>query len=334
MKLSGAAVDRFIKGQGAETTSAVLLYGPNYGMISDSARAILARGGGEATELRGSAILDDPASLNDAAYASSLFGGGAPVYVRDATEKLATLLEELLGAPDPQRNLIVIEASELTPKSKLRALFETAPHLAAIACYEEKGEALAARLSSYMTESGYRLLPEASDYIVDRLPGDRAAQNSEMEKLILYAGDKKEIGLKEAIATIGDAAEIEVYDLPWLVFSGEAPAADKALARLHEANTSEIQILRALLSHAMRLHAAQSSIRAGQSQSQAMESLRPPVWRSDQGRFQQNLRRWTLPALTKTITALTECERLCKSTGYPGPALMRQLATQIGQRVL
>lgn len=334
MKLSGTAADRFIAGQGTPGSSAVLLFGPNYGMIQDHARALLLRCGGEATELRGSSVVDDPASLHDAAYASSLFGGGAPVFVREANDKIAALCDELLHTPDTQRNFIVIEAGELTPKSKLRALFENAPHLAAIACYEEKGEALAARLNNYMAEAGYKLLPEAADYIVDRLPGDRAAQNSEMEKLLLYAGDKKEIGLKEAIATIGDAAEIEVYDLPWLVFGGDAPAADKALTRLAEANTSEIQILRALLSHAMRLHAAQSNIRAGQSQSAAMENLRPPVWRSDQGKFQLQLRRWSLPALTKSITALTDCERLCKSTGYPGQALMRQLATQLGQRVL
>lgn len=333
MKLTGSAIDRFLRTPD-ERISAVLVFGPNYGLIQEHAKALLARSGGEISEMRGSQVQDEPALLHDAAYASSLFGGGAPIFLREATDKIFATLNEILEQPDPARNFIVVEAGELTPKSKLRALFENTPHLAAIACYAETGEQLAQRLKEAAAEQNCHISSDALDYIIDRLPGDRAAQRQEMEKLLLYVGDGNEITIRDAMACIGDAADVEVFDLPWQVFSGEGPVVDKSLTRLAEESTADILMLRTLLGHALKLHQAQSAIRGGQSQSMAMQSLRPPIFRNQESKFQLQLRRWPLPALTKAIGALNEAERQCKSTGYPSAAIVRQLAIQLTQKTL
>lgn len=333
MKLTGSAIDRFLRAPDP-AIQAVLVFGPNYGLIRDHAQTLLDRNGGEVSELRGMQIQDDPAALHDAAYASSLFGGGAPIFVREASDKITATLESVLEGSDAARNFIVVEAGELTPKSKLRALFENTPHLAAIACYAETGEQLAQKLKDMAAEQGCTIAPEALDYMIERLPGDRAAQRQEMDKLALYTGSGNMITLKEAMACIGDAADVDVFDLPWQVFNGDGLVVDKTLGRLIEESTADILILRTLLGHAVKLHQAQSAIRNGQSQSQAMQGVRPPIFRNMESKFQNHLRRWPLPALTRAIGALNEAERQCKSTGYPGTAIVRQLATQLTQKVL
>ena len=337
MKISSASAARFIAAPDTKI-GGVLLYGPDHGLVHSYARQLL-KDRGETTELRGEIVQHDPAALHDAAYGSSLFagmdGGGSAIYLREVSERTLSAIEATLGSSDASRNFIVVEAGELTSKSKLRAFFESNSHLAAIGCYAESGEQLGRTLSAAALVQKARFNPEALDYVIERMPPDREAQLQELDKLLTYVGAdgtaEKTISLRDVLATIGDAAEEDVYDLPWQVFGGEAQLTDRAVARLKEEGASEIQILRALLTHALKLHQVQSLVDAGQSQSQAISSLRPPLFDRDKQRIGAQLRRWRLPQLTRAISAINEAERLSKSTGYPAGVLLGQLCLQLSQ---
>ncbi len=341
MKISSASAVRFIAAPDTKI-GGVLLYGPDHGLVHSYARQLL-KGRGETTELRGETVQHDPAALHDAAYGSSLFagmdGGGSAIYLREVGERTLPALEATLGGSDASRNFIVVEAGELTSKSKLRAFFESNPHLAAIGCYAETGEQLGRTLSAAALAHKACFNPEALDYVIERMPPDREAQLQELDKLLTYVGAdakneksaEKTISLRDVLATIGDAAEEDIYDLPWQVFGGEAVGTDRAVARLKEEGASEIQILRALLTHALKLHQVQSLVDAGQSQSQAISSLRPPLFDRDKQRIGAQLRRWRLSALTRAISAINEAERLSKSTGYPGGVILGQLCLQLAK---
>ena len=344
MKVVTSSAARFIADPGVHI-GGVLLYGPDHGLVHAYARQLL-KERGETVELRGETVQHDPAALYDAAYGSSLFAGmaadgkgGSAIWLRETGERTLPAIEATLADSDAGRNFIVVEAGELTGKSKLRAFFETNPHLAAVGCYAETGEQLGRTLSSAALLQKARFNPEALDYVIARMPPDREAQLQELEKLLTYVGadgaGEKTITLKDVLATIGDAAEEDVYDLPWLVFGGpekdNVADADRALARLKEEGTSEIQILRALLAHALKLHQVQSLVDAGQTQGQAISSLRPPLFDRDKQRIGAQLRRWRLPALTRAVSAINEAERLSKSTGYPAGVLLGQLCLQLAQ---
>ena len=332
MKLIGPAAARFVAARD-ENIGGVLVFGADHGLARDYARQLLQ--GSETTELTADQIQHDSALLHDSAYGGSLFGGATPVFIRGAGERALPALEEVLAKSDAARSLIVVEAGELTSKSKLRQFFETHAHLAAINCLAETGEALAKTIQRLAAVQGAKFAPEALDYVTGRLPPDRLAQLQELDKLLLYVGafDKKDvtITLRDALATIGDAAEQDVYELPWLVFGSESAATDRALTRLAEEGTSEIQILRGLVSHALKLHQVQSLVDSGHTQGQAMGAIRPPLYDRDRARLSQQLRRWRLPAATRAVSALNEAERLMKSTGYPSGPLLGQLCLQLSQ---
>lgn len=330
MKLSGPAIERFAVRPEAGVGGA-LVYGANYGLgqelISKMCRA-LSGGGTQSTaqEWRASDVLADPARARDALYAGSLFGDAQVLWVRDATDKITDLLAEWLSETDDKRGFVIVEAGELGPKSRLRALFENTPHLAALPCYIEKGADLARTITDLLRAENITLSPAARDYLVQRAPADRLALRGEVERLSLYMGAGSTVELEAARACLGDAADADQFDLPWLVFDGQTMATDRALDRLFGEQTSGVAIIRALLAHALKLHVAQSLVTAGQNKAQAIGAIKPPIFKNQQARFEQHLQRWSLPRLTQAICRLQDCELKCKSTGYPEVALVRQAA--------
>jgi DNA polymerase III subunit delta len=279
----------------------------------------------EPDEMTAAECIATPSKLHDAAHSTSLFGDKTVVWVRDATDKFTDVCAAALEDADLGRNFIIIEAGDLG-KGRLRRLFEGAEHLAAIPCYVEKGADLERTIADMLGAEGITLSGDARHYLADRAPADRLALRADLERLILYAGQGAKVDLQMAQACLGDAADADAFDLPWMVFDGKVMEADKALTRLEGEGTTGIALLRPLLSHAMKLHVVQSQIAAGQPQGVAIGSVRPPLFDSVKPRFSQQLRRWPLPRLTQAIQRLHETELQCKSTGYPADMLVRQIA--------
>lgn len=324
MKLAGSNIDRFVD-KPAAGVNGFLIYGPNYGLGQEFITRLSRTLGGELTELRGSDLLENPARVHDMAYASSLFGGQNLIWLREVTDKATDALKELLGTPDDKRNSIIIEAGELTTKSRLRLLFEQQDHLAALPCYIEKGADLARTLNSLLKAENITLTAEARDYLVERAPADRLALRGEVERLVLFAGAGCTVDLDTARTCLGDAAEAEIFELPWLVFDGKTADTDRTLTRLFGEQTSGVAIIRSLISHSLKLHHVQAHCSGGTSASSAIESLRPPLFYNQKDRFAAQLGRWSLPRLTQAISRLQDTELKCKSTGFPEEPLVRQL---------
>ncbi|MGE3769805.1 MAG: DNA polymerase III subunit delta [Bdellovibrionales bacterium] len=306
--------------------NAILVYGANYGLGQEYISRTLRALGAEADEISASDCIDKPARLNDATRSTSLFGDKSAIWVREATDKFTDLCKELLENPDPERNFVIVEAGELGTKSRLRKLFEDTGHLAALPCYVERGADLERTISELLGAENITLTGEARHYLADRAPADRLALRADLERLALYAGKDARVDLTMARACLGDAADADAFDLPWMVFDGKVAETDTALTRLEGEGASGIMLLRLLLGHALKLHMVQSLIAGGQNANEAMKSIRPPLFYNQTGRFQQQLRRWTLPRLTQAVSRLHETELQCKSTGYPADLLVRQLA--------
>jgi DNA polymerase-3 subunit delta len=60
--------------------------------------------------------------------------------------------------------------------------------------------------------------------------------------------------------------------------------------------------------------------------------LKPPVFYKLVGRFNDQLDRWTEPALAQALNRLTEAERACKRTGAPAEALAHRALMQVAQQ--
>jgi DNA polymerase-3 subunit delta len=230
------------------------------------------------------------------------------VRINGVTDGQAKVIEDFLESHRDSRNtLVIFEAGELPGRAALRKLFEAAPHAAVIACYHDSGGDLKAVIQAQLSAAGKTAAPGALAYLEQSLGGDRGATRSEVEKLILYAGDNSRIEVEDAMASVGHSAGIELDDLNHAIAEGDAKAIERQLD-LNLTETAPIMILRGLARHFLKLHGAVGRLEAGLPMPEAMVTLNSPMFWRDRPRLEKQCRRWSSRAIALALQKIGETE--------------------------
>ncbi|MCH8111536.1 MAG: DNA polymerase III subunit delta [Proteobacteria bacterium] len=337
VKITAREADRFVRHAPAAEMAAVLIYGPDDGLVRERATQLVdAVLGGERdpfrfTELMASELNADPARLRDEAASLSLAGGRRLVLVRGAGDALADDLAALLddGACEA---LVVCEAGNLPAQSRLRKAFERADHAAAVPCYADAARDVARIVEAAVHAAGLKIDGAAVAYLAEWLGADRGLTRQEVEKLVLFKGEGRgPISEEDARACVGDGTGLALEDLVYAAADGESALLDGRLARSFREGNDAVAVLRRTASHLQRLQLTLAALESGASPDEGMGRLRPPVFFQRKAAFTRQIRRWTSAHVTGALDIITEAELQCKSTGFPaeaicGRALMRVAA--------
>ena len=338
MKIEPRQVEAFLKKPDPKIRG-VVIYGNDDGLVAERAAALAKticddlKDPFRVVDIAGDTLKGDPARLADEFGAMSLMGGRRVIRVRPAGEESATALENLAAASAGDA-LIIIEGGNLTPRSTLRTLAETEPTLAALPCYMDNEAALEGLVESSARAQGLSVEPDALEWIVERLGGDRGQTRSEIDKLLLYKGTEqgKAIALDDAMAVLGDTASIGIDDVIAATFDGEPVALDRALDRVFAEGGNPVQLVRSLQRHVDQLHIVASHASKGGNLEGAMFKARGlPRGGPVRQRFERHLRGWPLPRLSAALTRILEAEIECKRTGLPHEAIARRLCLGLAQ---
>ena len=330
MKLTASRIQGFVSGYIAKPDPklrAILVYGPDAGLVRERAECLAKSVAPDLDDpfrvmtLPGSALTADPARLNDEMAALSFTGGRRLVRIKDAGDALGGVFAGLLRDPPEGDSVAIAEAGDLAGRSALRRAFESAKNAVAVPCYADGVGELAALVTSVLASHKITAAPDAREYLVTRLGGDRGLSRAELEKLALYAGEGGKIGLEDAIACVGDSAALSVDDAVFAAAEGDAPALERALQRAFQEGESAVGIVKAAMRHFEKLHLAGSRIAGGMSADAALQSLRPPVFFKHQERFLGEIRQWPPRRAAMALSVLLEAERQCKTTGFPDHAI-------------
>lgn len=338
MKIEARQVESFLKKPDPKVRG-VVIYGNDDGLVAERA-VTLARSVCEdlkdpfrVVDIAGEVLKQDPARLADEFGALSMMGGRRVIRVRPAGEESVAALENLVEAVAGDA-LIIVEASNLTPRSNLRTLAETEPSLAALPCYMDNEAALEGLVESAARSQGMSVDPEALEWIVQRLGGDRGQTRGEIDKLLLYKGTDagKSITLEDAMAVLGDTASIGIDDVIAATFDGEVVALDRALDRVFAEGGNPVQLVRSLQRHADQLHLVSGHVAKGANLEGALFKARGlPRGGPVRQRFERHLRGWPLPRLSAAVSTILEAEIDCKRTGLPHEAIARRLCLRLSQ---
>lgn len=335
MKVAANRADAFARNPD-NGVRAVLVYGPDDGLVRARGEA-LAKAVAEdpndpfrVADLTMASLRDDPALLADEAAAIALTGGRRVVRLRDAGEAAVIALEAFLE-DSPGDALVVVQAGNLNPRSKLRKLFEDAKNAAALACYADDERTLDQLVRTTLEAEGITVAREAMDYLTANLGADRGLSLAELEKLAIYVGPGGRVEFDDAVAAIGNSSALSLDDVAFAAAGGDPLAADRALARSYESGTSPVAVLRALSRHLMRLQLARAKVDGGATPDIALRSLRPPIFFKRTGPFRQQLGTWTGPRLAQALDLVLEAERQCKQTGMPDTALCGRTVLQVAR---
>jgi DNA polymerase-3 subunit delta len=329
MKIEAGRIDGFLK---SPSLSIVLLFGPDGGLVAERGLTLARSVEGAMHDPFRFAELHSPdaQTLLGEATAAALTGGRRVVRVRDAHETLLKAVEML--AKDPPDALVILEAGELTGKSKLRAACEKSAAAAAIACYAIDSARLPQAVTARLRAHNIAIDTDAAAWVANNIPGEEGPLRQAVELLTLYAGTEPRLTLADVSAALADGGGDSMQDAVDATVSGDPAAVDHALALAYDEGVSPVGILRMLLSELSRLRVAAGAIAEGASVAEAMGSIRPPVFFRRQKLVTHALSIWSVPALTEAIRAALTAETACKQTHIPDHAYCRQTMLGLASR--
>jgi DNA polymerase-3 subunit delta len=327
VKIEAGRVDGFLKNPSA---GVVLVYGPDAGLVAERGLALVKSALGGVDDPFRYAEIFDPARLLEEATASSLMGGRRVVRLRDAGEAAVKPVEALLKTQADA--LVVLEAGDLTPKSKLRALAEKSPGMAAVACYAVDAARLPKVIGDRLRALGVTIDTDAASWVANNIVGEEGAIRQAVELLYLYAGAAARLSLADVSAALADGGESSIQEAVDATLTGDPAGADRAVSLAYEEGVSPVALVRVLLGELMRLRVMAAGITPGGSVSEAVGAMRPPVFFKRVPVVTKALGVWNVAALTGAITAALTAEAACKTTHVPDQAYCRQMFLGLASR--
>lgn len=309
--------DRFVKAP-PRGVVAFLFYGTDPGLVTERGERLarLLAGdkavSGEILRLDESDLSGAPDRLAIELRTIPMFAGRPIVRLAAPSLSRPEPVIELIDG-EPLAGVLIVEAGNLKPDSKLRKAFAEAPSAAAIACYGDDGEALGRVVSELFGVEKIVLSPPARAHLLELLGADRALSRSEIEKLALYVGPGGEATIEDIDAIVGDASGLVIDDLVMATTAGESAVALRLSTKLVDAGESPQLVVLMLLRHLLRLHQLRSTVDSGTPFDMAMRGLRPPPHFRFHAALQRQTSAWTIDMLARAIQRAqiaSRCARL------------------------
>jgi DNA polymerase III subunit delta len=328
--LKGAAIETYLKRPDPARPIA-LLFGPDAGLVSERAQALIAASVADLSDpfglvrLEGDELAADPARLVDEALTVSLFGGRRGIWVKAGSRDCVRAVEALLRVAlrDCQ---IVIEAGDLRRNAPLRSVCERAPTVAVIACYADAERDLVRLIDSELRTEGLAITNEARAALVGLLGADRTASRGELRKLTLYARGKSGVDIDDVMAVVADASALALDAIVDAAFTGRPAEVETQWARARAAGTAPGRVLSAALREAAQLHRARLAVEAGEPLGAAADTIVSAAQFRRRPAVETALKLWTAARLERLMDQLATATLEQRRLSGPGAALADALA--------
>lgn len=297
-----------------------LVYGPDAGLVHEVARRLIrhfcanadSRDDGNSSAanlitLEMSEIDADPGRLAVEARNSSLFGDLPLIRVRAATKALAAPVEDLLK--DMPEAVIIVEAANLLPKDKLRALTEASPEARTLPCYADNSKTVSQLIRDHFDKQAIEIDTAAIALLSDTLGNDREITRRELEKLTLFAIDSKRLTQDDIIDLCGDNTMIAMDRIVDSTGTGHAAKLEDALNRAYSSGIDSQRILGAALNHFVWLRDVRAQVDGGAPISGVFSRARPRPHFSRKTTLEQQVRLWSDEALGKAAARILDATK-------------------------
>jgi DNA polymerase-3 subunit delta len=310
--LKGAEIESFVA-RPDNTRPIVLLFGPDGGLVSERAEAIVKASVDDPADpfalvrLDGDLLAQDPARLVDEAGTVGLFGGRRAIWIKAGSRNIVPAVEALIETKLVDTR-VVIEAGDLRRGVGLRALCEKARSVAAIPCYSDTERDLARLIDDEVRAGGLTIAPDARATLVALLGGDRRASRAELRKLTLYAAGTERIELEDVAAVVADASALALDAIIDAAFGGKPAELETQFAKARAAGTAASTIIGAALRQVEKLHAIRLVVENGAGVTEALERMDPTLHFRRKPLVEAALRSWTVERLARVMAQLAEAE--------------------------
>lgn len=332
MKAKPSQIEALSK-QICSTFKIALIHGADFGIVEDCAQKIIKmivpqRDEFSFIKITKQQLKENPARLLDEGNSISFLGGRKLIWLKDADNLIVSAIEDYLNYIQSD-TFLLITADTLQKSSALRNLAENAPDALEIACYADEDKDIRLLISSVLRDKGFVVDADVLNLLAERLTENRIATQSELEKLAVYVGDKKNISCHDVEAVISKPQAATFDDLCHCTALGKQKEADNILKNLLTNGEASVTIVRVLTAHFNKLLLAVDLLENGVSK----EDIIKKVLRANQFKQKEvmltEIYLWKKVYLIKVLQSLLEAEKQTKTTELPAELVVERLITTI-----
>ena len=286
---------------------------------------------GAAVKALKASVAPDPFNLNEldaesaeeavsAANTPPVFSDRRLVLVRGSRmpAEARRALAEYLADPLPSTTL-VLQSDDKKPDAKDAVANAAAKHGGVVVFAPLGEDEAAARLTQEAKRAGVTLAADAAEAVVEEAGTHWGILRSELDKLLLFAKDRKTISREDALACLGYRQSANPFDLPRLVMERKRVQALEVLGRLFEEGLSEFQLLSSISREINRALKARRLRAAGVAEYQLAGQLRMPPFAAS--KLLQQAQALGEARLIRSLKACVETEAALKSKSWLDPQI-------------
>ena len=308
MIIKNFEIDKFKK----SNSNLHLIYGVNEGIKQDLINNFYLEGyEGDTFKYEEHEVLNNIDQFISNLLTKSLFGNKKIIIISRATDKLCTLINDLLDREIVETK-IIIKSSSLEKKSKLRNLFEKEDQLICTPVYEDDTRSLNYVIQNFLKVNNFSLSQEIKNILIERSKGDRINLKNELSKLKNLSLSKNKISVEDVNKLSNLAENYSVFELSDNYLAKNSKKVSNILNENNYSSEDCILIIRTILNKSKRLLKIRSEIDKNTNIDQAISSFKPPIFWKEKDIVKKQAQSWSTSEVKEIIFKINDLEALVK----------------------
>ena len=266
-------------------------------------------------------ILNNKQDFFNNILSKSFFENEKLIIITRVTDKILIVIQEVYEKKIDDL-IIILNASILDKKSKVRSFFEKDKNTICVPFYVDNNQTLSGIVSRFFRENKIPISQQGINIVAERCRGDRQNLKNELQKIESFVLNKKQIDINEILKITNLA---ENYSVTELVDNCLAKNKKRTINILNENNYSIddcILIIRTFLIKSKRLLKLSEAIRFENNADQAISMLKPPIFWKDKDIVKQQVKSWSNKNVKLLIYKISEIELLIKKNSVMSTNLL------------
>ena len=288
-----------------------LVYGENEGLKKEIIQKLKKKNSGSVENYEEGQIVSNSELFYENLLNKSLFEKEKIIIVNRCSEKIYDIIEKIMDK-NISDTKIILNFNILEKKSKLRNLFEKEKELIIIPTYKDNSIALAEIAKKFFNNYKISISQETINLLVSRCNGDRGHLKTELDKILIYMNDKKNINLEEIYKLTNLAENFSINELVDTSLSKNSQRTSEILNESNYKPEDGILILRTFLQKTKRLLSIYERQNGNDNFDSLINNYKPPIFWKDKPIIKRQLESWSKSKIKDLIVKINKTEIFLK----------------------
>tara|TARA_B100000609_G_C17169887_1_gene411024 strand:+ start:177 stop:1160 length:984 start_codon:yes stop_codon:yes gene_type:complete len=285
----------------------ILLHGQNQGAKEEIISKILSEKNQFLSKYDEKEVLENLEIFYNNCTSRSLFESEKIIVINRSTDKIYKVIEQIENS-NLSGILLIIEASNLDKKSKLRSFFEKSKNHLSIAFYPDNYQTLYKYVIEFIKEKKLTISNSNINLIINKSNGDRGFLKNELNKIYLFSLGGKKIN-SENLSKLTNL--IENHSFSELVDNCLAKNKSKTIAIINENNFNNedsIIISRTFLQKLKKIKILCKDYAENKDLNKTISNAKPPIFWKDKEIVKSQIEKWKINQINQLIIEINEIE--------------------------